>query len=158
MRRREFLRVGLAGLSELRLPELIARRAWAATSGSAGERTALLVVWLQGGASHLETYGPACEPFSVYRDANSPSFSVPGIGLKDAGELGRLRGRMNLGARFDRLRRAVDDRMRSDSFDAARLTLRDRTGSPVPVLPDGRPIPDLVVRPQHATAGGRAHS
>jgi Protein of unknown function (DUF1501) len=54
MRRREFLRTGLAGLS---LPQLLALRARAGTS-SAGDRTALIVVWLQGGASHLETYDP----------------------------------------------------------------------------------------------------
>jgi hypothetical protein len=29
-------------------------------------------------------------------------------------------------------------------IDAARLTLRDRTGRPVPALPDVRPIPELV--------------
>src|SRR6516165_6924267 len=55
MRRREFLRAGLAGLSGLTLPDLLALRARA---GTTGERTALLVVWLQGGASHLETYDP----------------------------------------------------------------------------------------------------
>src|SRR4051794_14844750 len=57
MRRREFLRAGLTGLSSLALPELFALRARASAKGSA-ERTALLVVWLQGGASHLETYDP----------------------------------------------------------------------------------------------------
>jgi len=57
MQRREFLRAGLSGLASLTLPELIARRAQAA-SGSPEKRTALLVVWLQGGASHLETYDP----------------------------------------------------------------------------------------------------
>jgi hypothetical protein len=55
MRRREFLRAGLTGLASLSLPELLALRTRAGTSG---ERTALLVVWLQGGASHLETYDP----------------------------------------------------------------------------------------------------
>src|SRR5262249_17674676 len=55
MRRRDFLRAGLAGLSGLTLPDLLALRARA---GTTGERTALLVVWLQGGASHLETYDP----------------------------------------------------------------------------------------------------
>ncbi|MDR3618956.1 MAG: DUF1501 domain-containing protein [Paludisphaera borealis] len=54
MRRREFLRTGLAGLS---LPQLLALRARAGTP-STGDRTALIVVWLQGGASHLETYDP----------------------------------------------------------------------------------------------------
>ena len=57
MRRREFLRAGLTGLASLTLPELIASRARAGY-GSPEERTALLVVWLQGGASHLETYDP----------------------------------------------------------------------------------------------------
>jgi len=227
MRRREFLRAGLAGLSGLTLPELIALRSQAGTS-SANERTALLVVWLQGGASHLETYdpkpdapsevrgpfgsiatkaegvrisellplhaavadrfsilrslshtgfchqqgnqqmftghpeqvlklkpdhpdlmcianrirsepsrrvpayvgvnpipylgsaylGPAYEPFSVYGDPNSPTFTVPGIGLKDAEEVRRLGDRMNLATQFDQFRRAIDDRMRSESFDS----------------------------------------
>ncbi|MFO0890396.1 MAG: DUF1501 domain-containing protein [Isosphaeraceae bacterium] len=56
MRRREFLRAGLVGFSGLTLPGLFALRA--AAPAGAGERTALLVVWLQGGASHLETYDP----------------------------------------------------------------------------------------------------
>jgi hypothetical protein len=227
MRRREFLRAGLAGLSGLTLPGLIALRARAGID-STRERTALLVVWLQGGASHLETYdpkpdapaeicgpfgsiatkaagvrlsellplhaavadrfailrslshtgfchqqgnqqmftghpeqvlklkpehpdlmciahrvrsdparrvptyvgvnpipylgsaylGPAYEPFSVLGDPNAPDFSVPGIGLKDASEVDRLDGRMGLATRFDRLRRALDDQMQSDTFDA----------------------------------------
>ncbi len=57
MRRREFLRVGLSGIGSLTLPQLLALRTRAGIS-SAGDRTALIVVWLQGGASHLETYDP----------------------------------------------------------------------------------------------------
>jgi hypothetical protein len=37
-------------------------------------------------------------------------------------------------------------------IDAARLTLHDRTGRPVPALPDGRPIPELVGQPHHSAA------
>ena len=29
-------------------------------------------------------------------------------------------------------------------IDAANLTLRDRTGRPIPALPEGRPVPELV--------------
>jgi uncharacterized protein (DUF1501 family) len=231
MQRREFLRAGLTGLASLSLPELFALRTQVradARPGTSGERTALLVVWLQGGASHLETYdpksdapseirgpfgsiatraegvrlsellprhaevadkfailrslahtgfchqqgnqqmftghpelvlklkpdhpdamcianrlrsdpshrvpvyvgvnpipylgsaylGPAYEPFVVYGDPNSPNFSVPGVGLKSAREVDRLGSRVNLAARFDRLRRAVDDRMQSETFGA----------------------------------------
>ena len=62
--------------------------------------------------------GPAYEPFSVYGDPNTPSFSVPEIGLKNAAEIERLSGRMSLTERFDRLRRALDDRSQSATFDA----------------------------------------
>jgi hypothetical protein len=62
--------------------------------------------------------GPAYEPFSVHGDPNAPGFSVPGIGLKDASQVDRLGGRMDLSSRFDRLRRALDDRMQSETFDA----------------------------------------
>jgi uncharacterized protein (DUF1501 family) len=57
MRRREFLRLGLAGLGSMTLSQLYRLRA-AAPSGRGNERPALIVVWLQGGASHLETYDP----------------------------------------------------------------------------------------------------
>jgi hypothetical protein len=59
--RREFLRVGLAGFASLSLPGLFQLRARAAeTSGSAkaNEKTAVILVWLRGGLSHLESYDP----------------------------------------------------------------------------------------------------
>ncbi len=227
MRRREFLRAGLAGFASLSLPGLLALRAKGGLAGST-DRTALLVVWLQGGASHLETYdpkpdapsevrglfdsiatraegvrisellprhaevadkftilrslvhtgfchqqgnqqmftghpelvlklkpehpdlmciahrerydvnrrvltyvgvnpipylgsaylGPAYEPFSVHGDPNAPEFRVPEIGLQNPTEVARLRRRMSLSDRFDGLCRALDDPIRSDSFDA----------------------------------------
>jgi uncharacterized protein (DUF1501 family) len=55
MKRREFLRLGLSGFASLSLAELLAARVRAETPD---RRTSLIVVWLQGGASHLETYDP----------------------------------------------------------------------------------------------------
>jgi hypothetical protein len=69
------------------------------------------------GSSYL---GPSYEPFAVYGDPNAPDFGVPGIGLRDAAEVGRLGGRMDLARRFDRLRHALDDRARAGGFDAFR--------------------------------------
>jgi hypothetical protein len=66
MRRREFLRAGLAGIASLSLPELSALRARAGTRPGA-EPTALIVVWLQGGASHLETYDPKPDAPAEFR-------------------------------------------------------------------------------------------
>lgn len=55
--RREFLRCGLAGVSGLSLSGLLKLRAAQAAAPASG-RTAVIVVWLHGGASHLETYDP----------------------------------------------------------------------------------------------------
>jgi hypothetical protein len=63
--RREFLRLGLSALAGLTWADLLRRRA-AATPQRAAEK-ALLVVWLHGGASHLETYDPKPSAPSEYR-------------------------------------------------------------------------------------------
>ena len=55
--RREFLRAGLLGAGVLSLPDLFRLRAAAGAAPRSG-RTAVIVVFLQGGASHLETYDP----------------------------------------------------------------------------------------------------
>src|SRR5947208_9022853 len=71
MRGRDFLGLGLAGLS---LADVLSLRARAATPPSPGERPALLVVWLQGGASHLETYDPKPDAPAEIR---GPFASIP---------------------------------------------------------------------------------
>jgi uncharacterized protein (DUF1501 family) len=74
--RREFLRLGLAGLT---LSGLFRGRA-EASAASPRERTALIVVWLHGGASHLETYDPKPSAPSEYRGPFRPMATrVPGL-------------------------------------------------------------------------------
>ncbi len=76
--RRGFLRLGLAGLT---WPELLRHRA-GALSQRAREERALLVVWLHGGASHLETYDPKPLAPSEYRGPFRPiATRVPGMQL-----------------------------------------------------------------------------
>jgi len=76
--RRTFLRLGLGALGGLTLPELFRRRAAAAPAPR--ERTALIVIWLQGGASHLETYDPKPLAPSEYRGPYQPiATRVPGL-------------------------------------------------------------------------------
>jgi uncharacterized protein (DUF1501 family) len=80
LKRREFLRLGLAGLGSLTLPGLFRLRARAARSG--GRRNALLVVWCHGGASHLETYDPKPQAPSEYRGPyKAIATQVPGMRL-----------------------------------------------------------------------------
>src|SRR5262245_59656261 len=64
--RREFLRLGLAGVAGLTWPELLRQRAQAGRDRPRKD-TALLVVWLHGGASHLETYDPKPDAPAEYR-------------------------------------------------------------------------------------------
>ena len=71
IKRREFLRAGLAGFATLSLPGLFQSRAEAgAANGS--DRTALIVVWLHGGASHIETYDPKPLAPSEFRGPYQP--------------------------------------------------------------------------------------
>lgn len=77
--RRDVLRCGLTGALGLSLPELLRRRA-SAESGKAAERTAIIVVWLHGGASQLETYDPKPYAGDAYSGPFSPISTVtPGL-------------------------------------------------------------------------------
>jgi hypothetical protein len=65
------LRVGLAGLGSLTLPGLFRLRAHA-ESAIKRDRTAVILVWLRGGASHLETYDPKPAAPSEFRGPYQP--------------------------------------------------------------------------------------
>jgi len=81
LRRRSFLRLGLAGFAGLSLPELFRLRAEAAEPANS-RRSAIIVVWMHGGASHLETYDPKPDAPSEYRGPYSPiDTKVPGLSV-----------------------------------------------------------------------------
>jgi len=61
--RREVLRAGLTGFTSLSLPGLYKLRAQAAKPK---QSTAIILVWLRGGASHLETFDPKPEAPSEF--------------------------------------------------------------------------------------------
>jgi uncharacterized protein (DUF1501 family) len=70
--------------------------------------------------------GDAYAPFSVTGDPNSPSFSVPNIGLSDPHEVKRLDRRIALRKNLDTLQRAFDrygELDALDQFEAQALTL-----------------------------------
>src|SRR4051812_19107397 len=79
LQRREFLRAGLAAFGSLSLPGLLRLRAESGSPASR-ERTAVIVVWLRGGASHLETYDPKPDAPSEYRGPFNPiATKTPGL-------------------------------------------------------------------------------
>ena len=79
IKRREFLRVGLSGFATLSLPALLRARA-SVEPGKPPARNAVILVWLRGGASHLETYDPKPDAPSECRGIYRPiSTCVPGM-------------------------------------------------------------------------------
>ena len=68
LRRREFLRLGLTGFTSLSLAGLYRLRAQQQIPGPASDqRTAVILVWLRGGGSHLETWDPKPEAPKEFR-------------------------------------------------------------------------------------------
>ena len=80
--RRELLRAGLAGFGSLSLSGLHRLRGTA--TKPPGGRTAVILVWLRGGCSHLDTYDPKPDAPAEYRGpfASRPT-SVPGLRLSE---------------------------------------------------------------------------
>ena len=58
--RRKLLQAGLTGFATLSMADIFRLQA-ASRSAAAGPRTAVIMVWLRGGASHLETFDPKPE-------------------------------------------------------------------------------------------------
>ena len=81
LQRREVLRAGLVGFSGLTLPGLL--RARAAVEAE-GPRTAIILVWLRGGGSHLDTWDPKPAASTAYRGPFAPiSTTVPGTQVSE---------------------------------------------------------------------------
>ena len=75
--RREFLRAGMMGMSGLGLSDLLAARAF---SGTSSAPTSLILFWMWGGPSQLETFDPKPEAPSDYRGPFQPIHTkTPGI-------------------------------------------------------------------------------
>lgn len=82
--RREFIRAGLTGFSTLGFAELLRHRAALAAPSQQAAPTAIILVWLRGGASHLETFDPKPEAPSEFRGPFSAiDTNVPGIRVSE---------------------------------------------------------------------------
>src|SRR5262245_12997252 len=143
LKRREFLRLGLAGLGSLSLSELFRLRARAGRLQ--GRRNTLLVIWCHGGASHLETYDPKPTAPSEYRGPYRPIASrVPGMQLCEL-----LPRHARVAHRFTLLRSLVHGGVCHDSGPQQIFT-----GRPVALGRLRADIPDLfsITHPLHNDA------
>ena len=78
--RRSFLEAGSLALGGLTLADLLRARAQAKTIGQEPADTSVILIWLQGGPSHMETYDMKPEAPAEYRGALRPIPTVvPGM-------------------------------------------------------------------------------
>src|SRR5439155_19317062 len=107
------LQTGLAGFAGLSLPGLLQHRATAATPSSTRRKTAVILVWLSGGPSHLDTLDPKpTAPSEIRGPFASIATRVPGVRVGE--HLPLLAGIMDRLA----LVRSVDCRASMDHFPA----------------------------------------
>jgi hypothetical protein len=78
--RRTFLRAGFLGLAGLSLPDLLRLRAQAAAGGAARKDTAVIMFWLDGGPTHMDTYDLKPNAPAEYRGSFQPIKTIaPGV-------------------------------------------------------------------------------
>ena len=88
--RRDFLRIGALGATGLHLPGLLANQAYALSTGADYVRDkAVVLLYLSGGASHIETFNPNMDAPSPYSSVTGEvQTSLPGVTF--GGTFGRL--------------------------------------------------------------------
>ena len=80
--RRAFLQFGLSAFGTLSMPDCYRLRARAATATA--DRTAVIIVWLRGGGSHLDTYDPKPTAPAEYRGPfTARQTRTPGLRLTE---------------------------------------------------------------------------
>jgi hypothetical protein len=81
--RRSFLQVGVAGMASIGLDGLLRAKAAAASSGSSKD-TAVILMWLDGGPSHMDLYDMKPEAPAEYRGIWKPIRTVvPGFDITE---------------------------------------------------------------------------
>src|SRR5271155_2319903 len=82
--RREALQVGYSGLLGLGLTSLPTSKATASQSSSSSRQKSVIIVYLTGGASHLDTFDPKPDaPTEIRGEFKAASTRVPGLILSE---------------------------------------------------------------------------
>jgi hypothetical protein len=82
--RRSFLQVGAAGLVGLGIPQLVQARERSAQTSSSKKNTSVILIWLDGGPSHMDLYDMKPEAPEEYRGIWKPIRTrVPGIDITE---------------------------------------------------------------------------
>ena len=80
LRRRSFLQIGMAGMTSLSLPAILRAK----ESAAAKKDTSLILIWLDGGPSHHDTYDPKPDAPTQYAGIWRPIHTnVPGFDITE---------------------------------------------------------------------------
>jgi hypothetical protein len=78
--RRSFLQIGLAGMGSIGLSQILRLREASAAGTAAKKDTSVILLWLDGGPGHMDTYDMKPEAPAEYRGIWGPiKTNVPGI-------------------------------------------------------------------------------
>src|SRR4051812_43076527 len=78
--RRSFLTLGVAGMASVGVPELLRAREQSAAPGGSTRNTSVIMLWLDGGPSHMDLYDMKPDAPEVYRGIWRPiPTRVPGM-------------------------------------------------------------------------------
>jgi Protein of unknown function (DUF1501) len=82
--RRHFLQLGVAGMASVGLPELLRARARSAETRGQTKNTSVILIWLDGGPSHMDLYDMKPDAPAEYRGIWKPIRTrVPGFDITE---------------------------------------------------------------------------
>jgi hypothetical protein len=123
MNRRSFVQVGLAGMASVGLPRILKAKEESTSLGLPRKKTSVILIWLDGGPSHMDLYDLKPEAPPEYRGIWNPiPTNVPGF---DIGELFPLQAK--IADRFSLVRSLHHNQ--GDHFTGGHYMLTGRGGA-----------------------------
>ncbi len=123
MTRRDFVQLGVAGMASVGLPTLLRAKEASSQNGIPAKDTAVILLWLDGGPSHLDLYDMKPQAPSEYRGIWSPiKTNVPGMEISEL-----LPHQAKVADKFAILRSLHHDN--GDHFTGAHYMLTSRGGA-----------------------------
>src|SRR5258707_9247242 len=82
--RRSFLQLGVAGLASVGLPQLLRAREHSSPTPGSRKNTSVILLWLDGGPSHMDLYDMKPEAPEEYRGIWKPiRTNIPGFDISE---------------------------------------------------------------------------
>jgi hypothetical protein len=121
--RRSFVQLGMAGLGAMALPQLLRAKEQSSQFGTVSKNTSCILIWLDGGPSHMDLYDMKPQAPAEYRGIWNPiPTNVPGIEIT---ELFPLQARC--ADKFSLIRSLYHNN--GDHFAAGHILLTGRPGA-----------------------------